>query len=192
MRGNTLRPNGWKPNPQALADLKAVSRDSFTGSALLQSHEADGDTWLTPRYVLDCLGSFDLDPCAAQSNATWAAPRYFTRADDGLSQEWSGRVWCNPPFSDVRPWIEASAKHTSGILLVTASIESRIWKDVVWRRATAVLLLHGRTRFCRPDGSATVGRPLRSIALVAWSAEDAVTLEAAPLAGVLLKSWQQR
>ena len=190
------KPSRWMPNASASTDLilaivGAASRDNFSGSAELQSHQVDGDTWLTPRQILDNLGAFDLDPCAAESNPQWAAPRYFTREVDGLSQPWVGRVWCNPPFSDTRPWIEAHAKHRLGILLVAASIESRIWRDVVWSHAKAVLLLFGRTRFCRPDGSATNGRPLRSIALIAWSEEDAEILAGAPLAGVLLTEWRQ-
>lgn len=186
------RPTGWKPNPQALSNAGSVPRGSFTGSAELQSHQADGDTWLTPKYILDHLGAFDLDPCAAESNPDWAAPRSYTKANNGLALMWSGRVWCNPPFSDVRPWIASSARHGSGVLLVPASVESRTWREIVWPKATAILLLHGRTRFCRPDGSATVGRPLKSIALVTWTQEDAAVLEAAPFAGALLKSWRQR
>lgn len=54
-----------------------------------------------------------------------------------------------------------------------------------------ILLLHGRTRFCNPDGSTTTGRPLRSIALIAWSDEDARILAATGFAGVLLTSWRQ-
>jgi len=186
------RPAEWKANPQALADLGRRTRDNYTGTPELRSHEADGDTWLTPRYILDHLGKFDLDPCAAESNPTWAAPNYFTKADDGLTIPWFGRVWCNPPFSDVRPWIIRHRNYFSGILLTTAGIESRIWREIVWPSAKAIYLLHGRTRFAKPDGSPTTGRPLRSIALIAWKDADAEILAAAPFAGVLLQSWKQK
>jgi hypothetical protein len=54
------------------------------------------------------------------------------------------------------------------------------------------MLLHGRTRFCNPDGSSTTGRPLRSIALIGWTDADAEILRKTSLAGVLLTNWNQR
>ena len=184
------RPMGWHPNPQAMA---AVSkRQDYMGHELLSS-PVDGDTWLTPRYILSCLGSFDLDPCAAESNPGWVGPgRRFTIKDDGLRQPWSGRVFMNPPFSHSAIWIVRHAEHGQGISLVAASVESRVWRDVVWKRAKGILLLHGRTRFANPDGSLTTGRPLRSIALIGWSDVDALILRSCPLAGVFLNCWDQR
>lgn len=47
---------------------------------------------------------FTLDVAAAPHNAK--CERYYTRADDGLSQSWPGRVWCNPPYSDLNAWVK--------------------------------------------------------------------------------------
>jgi site-specific DNA-methyltransferase (adenine-specific) len=41
-------------------------------------------------------GGFDLDPCATQANAK--CRRYFTRKENGLAQEWRGKVFINPPY----------------------------------------------------------------------------------------------
>jgi len=180
----------WRPNPQAMA---AVSKRLEFGGDPLLSTAVDVDTWLTPRYLLSELGSFDLDPCAARGNPTWVCPHSFTGVDrDGLTEVWTGRVFMNPPFSNTAPWIRRHAEHGDGISLVPASVESVIWREVVWKQAKALLLLHGRTRFCNPDGSATTGRPLRSIALIAWSDRDRAVLEASRLAGILLTTWNQR
>ena len=182
------RPTGWAPNPRAMA---AVSkRLEFTGSALL-GQDVDTDTWLTPRYILSCLGDFDLDPCAAEAQPYWTAPLSFTKPEDGFNREWRGRVFMNPPFSNSAPWLRKHGEHANGISLVAASIESTVWREVVWKKAIAILLLHGRTRFCNPDGSSTMGRPLRSIALIAWTARDAEVLADSGLAGVFLKDWRQ-
>lgn len=183
------RPSGWIRNPQAMA---AVSkRKEYEGHPDLGT-PADPDTWLTPRYVLEQLGAFDLDPCAAEENPAWVAPRCYTKRDDGLTAEWSGRVFMNPPFSNTIPWIRKHAEHGRGISLVPTSIESRIWRELVWSKAPAVLMLHGRVRFCNPDGSNTGGRPLRPVALIAWSQDDAAVLAGSQLAGVLLTKWEQR
>lgn len=163
----------------------------FDGSADL-SMPADADTWLTPLYILGQLGTFDLDPCAAEQNPTRICARYFTKNECGLRSIWHGRVFMNPPFSDVRPWLLKHSHYGSGISLVPASVDSKVWRSSVWPRAKAVLLLHGRTRFCNPDGSTTTGRPLRSIALIAWSEDDALILKVSSLAGVFLDNWNQR
>lgn len=74
--------------------------------------------------------------------------------------------------------------------MVPATVESEVWRKFVWPRAKGILLTHGRVRFCNPDGSTTTGRPLRSIALIAWTEFDLRFLIAAPIAGVLLPVWQ--
>lgn len=175
-------------SPQAMA---AVSKRGKSPGALAHI-EADADTWLTPMWVLDRLGSFDLDPCATEYCPNRTAAKCYTKIHDGLAQKWSGRVFMNPPFSNTAPWLEKHAAHGSGISLVPASVESQVWRRCVWPSAKAVLFMHGRTRFCNPDGSTTTGRPLRSIALIAWSDEDARILAAADFAGVLVTSWRQQ
>ena len=48
---------------------------------------------------------FTIDPAASHENARLV--RYWTAVDDALSQSWAGEsVWCNPPYSDLRPWLE--------------------------------------------------------------------------------------
>lgn len=183
------RPTGWPSNPQAMAIVS--KRIRYEGHSDLGRH-VDVDTWLTPRYILEQLGGFDLDPGAAEENREWTRARsVFTRADDGLSRKWEGRVFMNPPFSNTVPWLEKHAAHGSGISLVAATVESKVWRSHVWPAAAAVFLVHGRTRFCNPDGSSTQGRPLRSISLIAWADEDKRILERLTLAGVLLTEWRQ-
>jgi len=45
---------------------------------------------------------WDLDVAACE--AAHVALRYFTKKDNGLLLPWWGRVWCNPPWSDIAPW----------------------------------------------------------------------------------------
>ena len=171
-------------NPQSLA-MASERRRRETPDEL--------DRWLTPKYILSQLGPFDLDPCADQDNPTWCeCPARYTKSDDGLGRPWFGRVFMNPPFSSTHAWIRKHADHGVGVSLVPASIESRLWHETIWRRARGILLLNGRTRFCNPDGSMTTGRPLRSIALVAWSGSDRDILRQSVLSGVFLEQWSQR
>lgn len=111
------------------------------------------DVWLTPREVLDALGPFDLDPCAVTEPRPWpTAAVHYTEADDGLSMPWHGFVWCNPPYSNVRPWLERMAAHSKGIALIFARTETRTFHEFVWQRASCVLFPLGRLSFRRADG----------------------------------------
>src|SRR5688572_26829821 len=77
---------------------------------------------------------FTIDVAASDLNKQ--LPRYFTRADDGLAQSWKGeRVWCNPPFSDVGPWVEKAWDAMRGgcelvVMLMPANRTEQAW----WQR----------------------------------------------------------
>lgn len=57
------------------------------------------DEWYTPKDILDQLGKFDLDPCAPVLPLYRTAEVMYNRHDDGLSRQWHGRVFLNPPYS---------------------------------------------------------------------------------------------
>ena len=62
------------------------------------SGQGETNVWLTPRWVIDTLGPFDLDPCAAPSPRPFDTAReHVTFPDDGLAASWHGMVWLNPP-----------------------------------------------------------------------------------------------
>ena len=71
------------------------------------------DEWYTPRWIIDALGPFDIDPCAPSVKPYEIAPLSYTKEDDGLAQEWHGTVWMNPPYSRVllRRFCEKMAAH---------------------------------------------------------------------------------
>ena len=63
------------------------------------------DEWYTPQPILDAaraaMGSIDLDPASClDANARVQATEFYDASDDGLTREWKGNVWVNPPFGE--------------------------------------------------------------------------------------------
>jgi hypothetical protein len=151
---------------------------------------------LTPRWILDRLGMFDLDPCAATVRPWDIARRNLVEADDGLTAEWlpEEEVYLNPPFDQrqVGQWVDKLKNHGNGLVLLHARTETK-WFRPIWN-ADLILFLGQRVVFCKPDGSpctvtnartgrvsiANSGAP---VVLAAFGARSVARLHAANLPG---------
>lgn len=155
------------------------------------------DTWLTPRPLVEALGPFDLDPCAAPEPRPWpTASEMISLPDDGLAADWHGRVWLNPPYSrEARVWLARLARHGRGTALTFARTETAWFVETVWKQATALLFLHGRIHFHYPDGTRAAANSGAPSVLIAYGRDDADRLAAAQrahpalLAGSLVFGW---
>ena len=160
----------------------------FTGMGGHHSARAKTEDWLTPPFILDALGgaeSFDLDPCASIDMPWPTAKRMLTVEDNGLLQEWEGRVWLNPPYSRqvIGRWMARLAGHGRGTALVFARTETDWCFQSVWHRASAVLFLRGRLRFHRPDGRRAKANAGAPNLLAAYGRDDADVLALCGLDG---------
>ena len=113
------------------------------------------DDWITPKWLVDRLGPFDLDPCACIPQPWPCAAKQYAGDANGLMLPWYGLVWCNPPYgTKTGAWLNRLALHGNGIALVFARTETRMFTADVWPHASMLLFLQGRLTFNRPDGSA--------------------------------------
>lgn len=123
----------------------------FAAPRLAQS----SDEWYTPDQFVSSLGEFDLDPATSLARGRQLAKRFYTVQEDGLLSPWSGRVWLNPPFSKIHPWIERMREHNDGILLCFSRTDARWFVDLV-RYCGGLFLIQSRMQFWRPGD-----RPLK-------------------------------
>jgi phage N-6-adenine-methyltransferase len=117
------------------------------------------DLWATPKDFFDELDKtykFTLDVCATAENAKCA--KFFTEEDDGLAQEWVGRIWMNPPYGrDIGKWM-AKAREAGRVpgntvvCLVPARTDTAWWHD--YAMYGRVVFIRGRLKFGDSKNSA--------------------------------------
>lgn len=131
--------------------------------------------WGTPPEVFDPLaaefGPFDLDPAASACNAK--APRFYSTADNGLVQEWDGRVWLNPPYGrNIAKWMMKAYRSTREdgkasvvVCLVHARTDTKWFHEWVYGKAE-IRFVKGRLRFIAPDGTRGGSSPFPSMVAI--------------------------
>lgn len=73
-------------------------------------YSSESPEWYTPPQIIEgvlaVLGEIDVDPCSNPEPHNIPAKDHFTAADDGLSKEWFGRIYMNPPYGEeIGKWI---------------------------------------------------------------------------------------
>ena len=134
-----------------------------------------GRHWATPLEVFQPLDEefgFTLDPCATHQTAK--CELYFTEAEDGLLQDWSGQtVFMNPPYgAEIKKWIEkayiSSQSLATVVGLLPAATDSDWWHRYVVGKAE-IRYLRKRPRFLvYEDGSVKWASPFQPCVVVIW------------------------
>lgn len=142
----------------------AIARPTSPREALTSSETVEH---YTPSDYIEaarrCMGGIDLDPASCErANTVVRATRYYTEADDGLAQPWTGRVFLNPPYG------KRGAESVAGLFLgrlhdqvgtggveaavfvVNASPAQNWFSKWVWS-ADAVCFVYDRIRFLSSD-----------------------------------------
>ena len=86
--------------------LKAYEEADFSVHFLSNTSE-----WNTPLIIIDntikLLGNIDLDPCSNEGEPNISADEHYTEKEDGLSKEWHGNVYMNPPYGrEIKKWVD--------------------------------------------------------------------------------------
>src|SRR5262249_9781722 len=148
---------------------------------------------ITPKWIIDRLGPFDLDPCAADPRP-WDCAR-INWTSGSLGRDWPRElfIFLNPPFSrfEVAEWIANLAAHGNGIALLHARTEAK-WFEPIWQYAAAILFLADRFKFYRPDGPEQPANSGAPPILAAFGDEAVLRLHRCGIAGALATHWHNQ
>lgn len=138
------------------------------------------DLWQTPPEIYAGLDrEFGFVGDAAASDKNHLHQRYLTEQDDALSGDWTdsfhaGYVWCNPPYSDITPWIEQAAKSSSnggvGVVMLVPADASVGWFKLALETVSEVrFITGGRISFVRADNLQAVNGNNKGSMLLIWN-----------------------
>lgn len=133
---------------------------------------SNSDEWGTPKYLYDELDKefhFTLDACATEFN--YKCSNYFSPQQDGLSQEWTGNVFVNPPYTkrQAERWVKKaydSVKSTANIvvMLIPSRTDVKFWHKYIFNQSNVeVRFIKGRIQF---DGVSKNKAPFPSAVII--------------------------
>ncbi len=127
------------------------------------------------------FGPFTLDAAASTHNTKCRT--FYSKDGDrtGLDKRWHPVTWCNPPYSDIRPWVEKAWSEWRRrdirrivMLLPANRTEQAWWQDLIEPHrldgSLYVEFLRGRMRFIAAgdDEIKPNARPPFGVCLVVW------------------------
>ncbi len=104
------------------------------------------DNWSTPKYLLKLLedefGKFDYDPCPLKSDDKTS-----------LLTDWNGNVFCNPPYSNVKEFLNKAPLEIKkgnvkqAIFLIIPRTSTKYWEEYVMGYADEIHFINKRLKF---------------------------------------------
>ena len=125
--------------------------------------EPERDSWRTPKQVFDWLNRiyhFGYDTACTHENALAMPVWHGEQSADALATDWIGSLFCNPPYSDIGPWVDkaiCSAECGATTVMLIPSPNGETYHAKALRHAKRLILINGRLAFINADGKPVSG-----------------------------------
>jgi phage N-6-adenine-methyltransferase len=142
------------------------------------------DAYKTPPELFAALNAefdFHLDVCASKNNSL---TRFFiTEEEDCLKTDWQAAAgvgnfrgwyaWCNPPYSDIKPFVDRAAhmsiKHGIGcVMLVMADTSVGWYAEAIKTCQEVRFIVGGRISFLDPETGKPAAGNNKGSKLLIW------------------------
>lgn len=147
------------------------------------------DEWYTPKWLIDTLGPFDLDPCSAINPLFEIAKETYNQDQDGLSKEWDKDkvVWLNPPYSSklIKEFVKKLAEHNNGIAILVNRTDNLLFQEVIFPKAKSMIFMRHRVKFVNQEGISR--SPMFGSCLIAFGDECDRRLKESGIEGKYVK-----
>lgn len=141
------------------------------------------DLWRTPKQVFDHYNKRFLFTCdLAASYTNHLCEHYFSAPDEngdggalGASAsdgcfDGAGGVWCNPPYSDIKPWvsecIRLSIEASKVFVMLLPADTSVKWFKLAFDNCTECHFISGRLAFINETGKPVSGNNKGSVVFI--------------------------
>lgn len=136
----------WQSNPTLVSKMTA-NEEAYTPEQYVEA-------------AREVMGSIDLDPASCKAaQKVIQAGTYYTKTDDGLTKNWSGNVWLNPPYTAkvVNKFINKLCESykdgaVEQAVLLTNNNTDTIWFHLALAVSSCACLTRGRIGFLTPEG----------------------------------------
>ena len=152
------------------SDMEALKKKAYKNSRLLSLDwfikggfvgNSGDDEYYTPPEIVEASrvalgGQIDLDPASNEvAQRVVKAKKYYTKEDDGLTKEWSGRVFLNPPFSDLNGFankLVADFKNIESAVFIGRMDVGTKWGQTLLYWCNMFCVPKKRIQFYKADG----------------------------------------
>ena len=130
------------------------------------------DLWQTPKELYESLDKEFLFWCdVAASDENHLSDSYYTEKDNALKADWLLVNWCNPPYSDITPWVrKAIEQHEKGlttVMLVPADTSVK-WFKLAYESCNEVRFISGRISFINAETQKPVNGNNKGSVIFIW------------------------
>lgn len=125
--------------------------------------ESVRDLYRTPKEVFDYYErrfNFNCDVACSDENRL-VDEHWLTQEDDALhyATNWNSRNWCNPPYSDIQPWVKKAITETKQgrkVVMLLPADTSVKWFKLAFDNCTECHFISGRLAFVSEE----TGKPV--------------------------------